>query len=298
MAVPKFYEFMKPFLVVVGDGNIHPLKEIRGVLADNFNLTNEDLSELLPSGSQTVFANRVQWTGTYLTKAGLVTKPARATFIISEEGKKVLAENPPVIDVEYLTRYESFRKFQSPHAENVVEETTSNETPDYAFEESFKKINNNLADEILLEIMKLSPKVFEQMVIDLLQKMGYGAFENSGHTTSFTGDEGIDGVIMEDRLGFNLIYIQAKQWALDATVGRPAIQSFVGAIAGKGGNGLFVTTAKYSRQAIEYAENRHIILVDGNRLAKLMIEHNFGVTVKKTFEIKEIDTDVFNDYND
>ncbi len=209
-----------------------------------------------------------------------------------------MTENLPVIDVEYLTRYESFRKFQSPHAENVIEETTSNETPDYAFEESFKKINNNLADEILLEIMKLSPKVFEQMVIDLLQKMGYGAFENSGHATSFTGDEGIDGVIMEDRLGFNLIYIQAKQWALDATVGRQAIQSFVGAIAGKGGNGLFVTTAKYSRKAIEYAENRHIILVDGNRLAKLMIEHNFGVTVKKTFEIKEIDTDVFNDYND
>ena len=144
--------------------------------------------------------------------------------------------------------------------------------------------------------MKLSPTTFEQMVIDLLSKMGYGAFENAGKTTSITGDEGIDGIIMEDKLGFNLIYIQAKKWSLDSTVGRPDVQNFVGAISGKGGKGLFVTTAKFSKQASEYAKHQHIILIDGEKLVKLMIEHNFGVTVKKVFEIKAIDTDVFNEY--
>jgi restriction system protein len=153
-----------------------------------------------------------------------------------------------------------------------------------------------LADDILSEVIKLPPIAFEQMVIDLLSKMGYGAFENAGHTTIASGDEGIDGIILEDKLGFNLIYIQAKKWDLDSTVGRPDVQSFVGAISGKGGKGLFVTTAKFSKQAIEYAKHQHIILIDGKKLAKFMIEHNFGVSVKKTFEIKAIDTDIFNDY--
>ena len=297
MAVPKFYEFMKPFLVKVGDGENHTLKELRSSLAVEFNLSDAELSELLPSGSQTVFANRVQWAGTYLTKAGLLTKPSRGVFLISPEGKKVLVDNPETIDVDYLTRFESFREFQGGTSQGNVSTKKDVETPDYAFEESFEKINDNLSDELLSEVMKLTPVAFEKMIIDLLQKMGYGAFENAGRTTAISADEGIDGIIMEDKLGFNLIYIQAKRWERERTVGRPEIQNFVGAISGKGGNGLFVTTAKYAKTAVDYAEQHHIILIDGKRLAKLMIEHNFGVTVKKTFHIKELDMDTFADYD-
>ena len=199
-------------------------------------------------------------------------------------------------------RFESFRDFQNVAVTNrAYEKTAENEqeiTPDDAFEESFRKINYNLADELLSEVAKLSPTVFEQMVIDLLSRMGYGAFENAGRTTSVSGDEGIDGVIMEDKLGFSLIYIQAKKWDLERTVGRPEIQSFVGAISGKGGKGLFVTTAKFSKLALDYANQQHIILIDGQKFARLMIEHNFGVSIKKIFEIKVMDTDLFNDYGE
>lgn len=298
MAVPKFHEFMKPFLDILSDGNSYTIKEIREIISKEFNLSKEDLKEMLPSGTQTVFANRVQWAGTYLFKAGLLTKPSRGVFAINEAGKAVIEKNPEVIDVQYLTQFESFREFQSPKTDTETKGADSNvlETPDFAFEDSFKKINESLIDEILIEIVKFTPGAFEQLVVDLLQKMGYGSFENAGRTTPLSGDEGIDGVIMEDKLGFNLIYIQAKKWELDATVGRPEIQNFVGAISGKGGNGLFVTTAKYSKPAIEYADLHHIILIDGKRLAKLMIEHNFGVSVKRTFQIKEIDSDVFEKY--
>ena len=297
MSVPNFYEFMKPFLVAIKDGNSYTLKEVRGVLSKEFNLTDEDLSQMLPSGTQTVFTNRVQWAGTYLTKAGLVDKPSRGVVEITNEGRKVLSDNPEIIDVEYLTKYESFREFQGASTKEHEPQIASVETPDFAFEESFEQIKASLADEILTEVMKLSPIAFEKMIIDLLQKMGYGSFENAGRTTPISADEGIDGIIMEDKLGFNLIYIQAKHWDKDRTVGRPEIQNFVGAISGKGGNGLFVTTAKYAKTAIEYAEQHHIILIDGKRLCNLMIEHNFGVTVKKVFEIKEIDMDTFNDYD-
>jgi len=298
MSVPKFHEFMKPFLEAINDGKSYTIKEIRNLLSCKFPLTDDDLTLMLPSGTQTVFSNRVQWAGTYLFKAGLVHKPLRGTFVISEEGRKVLRENPSAIDVEYLTRYESFRLFQNT-SNNPTSSTSEalEETPDYAFEDAFKRINDNLADEILSEVMKLSPVAFERMIIDLLKKMGYGAFDDSGRTTPITDDEGIDGIIMEDKLGFNLIFIQAKHWSIDRTVGRPEIQNFVGAISGKGGNGLFVTTAKFSKVAIEYAGQHHIILIDGNKLCRLMIEHNFGVTVKKVFQIKELDTDTFSDYD-
>ena len=299
MAIPKFYIFIKPFLTALGDGQNHTLKELKSIVAPALELTPADIKELLPSGRQTVFDNRINWAGTYLAKAGLATRPARATFAITNEGRKVLEENPPVIDINYLTRFECFRTF---HANPVDFSTqasiTEDNTPDDTFEEAFKQINENLADDLLSEVVKLSDTAFEVMVIDLLKSMGYGAFENSGRTTAVTGDEGIDGIIMEDKLGFNLIYIQAKKWDLSSTVGRPEIQKFVGAIAGRGGKGLFVTTAKYSSPAKDYADLQHIVLIDGTKLAELMIEHNFGVSVKKSFEIKAIDMDVFNDYAD
>jgi len=291
----------KPFLEYLKDGGEHTLKEVKKYVASVFALTDTELAELLPSARQTVFVNRIGWARTYLKKAGLIDSPARATFVITQQGLDVLKDDPAVIDNEYLMRFDSFREFQNITAGEThvcVDLTIENDTPDDTFEGAFKKINESLADDLLAEVVKLSPISFEQMVIDLLSQMGYGAFENAGKTTAITGDEGIDGVIMEDKLGFDLIYIQAKKWDLESTVGRPDVQSFVGAISGKGGKGLFVTTAKFSKQAVEYAKHQHIILIDGQKLTNLMIEHNFGVSVKKTFEIKAIDTDVFNEYGE
>ena len=276
MGLPKYYEMHKPFLEYLKDGKLHTLKELKQFISKYFNLTEEELLELLPSGRQTVFINRIGWARTYLKKSGLIDSPARASFIITNDGLEVLKDNPDVIDSNYLMKFESFREFQGGVIDTQINNETSNDinnTPDDTFEDSFRKINKSLAEDLLAEVIKLSPIAFEQMVIDLLSKMGYGSFENAGKTTVTTGDEGIDGIIMEDKLGFNLIYIQAKKWELSSKVGRPDVQSFVGAISGKGGKGLFVTTAKFSKQAIEYAKNQHIILIDGEKLSNLMIEH-------------------------
>ena len=301
MAVPKYYEMHKPMLQFLADGDVHTLKEIKAYLAKFFHLTDEDLSLPLPSGRQTYFSNRVGWARTYLKKAGLLEVTAKCSFRITEEGKKVVTENPDTIDRAYLMRYPSFRSFVSTSSQEKNESSTTedeSETPDDAFENAFKKINQSLVDDLLSEVMKLSPVAFEKMVLDLMAKMGYGTFANATTTTAITGDAGIDGIIMEDRLGFDLIYVQVKRWGQDHLVGRPDVQSFVGAIAGKGGKGLFVTTSKFTKQAIDYAKNQHIILMDGEKLAYYMIEHNFGVTTKKTFEIKAVDSDLFDDYQD
>lgn len=300
MSVPKYFEMHKPFLESLADGNAHHLREIKLYTIRYFSLSDEDLAELLPSGRQTVFANRIGWARTYLKKAGLIDSTARATFVITTAGKQVLQENPAVIDANFLMRYDSFREFTSGISSSEKEKTDDSisNTPDDTFEDAFAKINQSLADDLLAEVMKLSATAFETMILDIMAKMGYGTFEKAAKTTSVTGDEGIDGVIMQDKLGFDLIYVQAKHWSSDHVVGRPEIQAFVGAIAGRGGKGLFVTTSRFSPQAVSYANQQHIVLIDGKKLANIMIEYNFGVSVKKTFEIKAIDSDIFNDYQD
>ncbi len=284
MAVPKYDELMKPLLVAVKDGEVYKIKDVTTVLAQQLNLSSEDLAEMLPSGRQTVFKNRVGWAKTYLKKAGLLESPARATVVITETGKQVVAENLEKIDSKYLERFPSFVDFAS------VGETTDDGnptpvapkptdlTPDDQLEDAYKQINASLAADLLSEVLKINPYTFEKLVVDLLSKMGYGTVAYGSHATVASGDDGIDGVIMEDKLGFSLIYIQAKEWAVDRVVGQPEIQSFVGAIAGKHGDGLFVTTAKFSQKAKDYANTHHIILIDGERLANLMIEHNFCVS--------------------
>lgn len=315
MPVPQYYKLHIPMLKFLGDGQPHNVKEVRKAMKEYFHLTDEEASQVLPSKRQTVLANRVGWASTYLKKAGLLDKPSRGTFVITEAGKAVLRDPPEVIDPKWLSRFESFRQFINIGKENAEENSSKEEcpassseepyqneadeeTPDDLLDDAFQKIQRDLQDSLMEEVMRISPKAFEQMVLDLMAKMGYGTFENAGHTTSYTGDEGIDGVIMEDKLGFDLIYIQAKKWGPDHVVGRPEIQAFVGAIAGKGGQGLFVTTSSFSRQAKEYAEKQHIILMDGEKLTSYMIEYNFGVRTKKVFEIKAVDTDVFNEYED
>lgn len=304
MAVPKYDELMKLLLAAVQDGEVYKMKDVTSMLAQQLNLSAEDLAELLPSGRQTVFKNRVSWAKTYLKKAGLLDSPARATIVITDAGKKVVADNPDKIDSKYLEQFPSFVDFTSaPETQDsgvtppAVPQLT-NLTPDDQLEEAYKQINASLASDLLSEVLKINSYTFEKLVVDLLSKMGYGTVAYGSHATVASGDEGINGVIMEDKLGFSLIYVQAKEWALDKVVSRPDIQSFVGAIAGKHGDGLFVTTARFSQQARDYAETHHIILIDGERLANLMIEYNFCVSTRKTFEIKAIDTDALAEYQD
>ena len=304
MAVPKYDELMKPLLTAVQDGQVYKIKDVTALLARQMNLSSEDLAEMLPSGRQTVFKNRVGWAKTYLKKAGLLDSPARATIVITDAGKKVVADNPEKIDAKYLERFPSFAEFQSTTVstengrENPIAEVSKDLTPDDQLEDAYKEINDSLASDLLTEVLKIPPYTFEKFVVDLLLKMGYGKADFGSHATVASGDDGIDGIIMEDKLGFSLIYMQAKEWALDKVVGQPDIQSFVGAIAGKKGDGLFVTTAKFSQKAKDYAHTHHIILIDGERLANLMIEYNFCVSTRKTFEIKALDTDALAEYQD
>ena len=302
MAIPKYDEMYRLFLDCLADGQQHRLKEIRDSIARTLGITEEERAEMLPSGSQSLFDNRVGWTKTYLKKAGLIESPARAVYQFTAAGREVLAENPTEIDNLYLQRFESFREFISPDAKHAVIQTNapsiSSQTPQDTLDEAFMKINATLVDGILAEVMKQTPTFFEHLVVRLLTKMGYGgSIEDAGSVIGQTGDEGIDGIIREDKLGFNLIYIQAKRWECDRTVGRPEIQKFVGALAGQGATkGLFITTAKFTKEARQYAEKQHttkIVLVDGITLAKLMIEFNLGVSTETTYEIKRIDTDFF-----
>jgi len=304
MAVPKYDELMKPLLEIIQDGKQYKIKDLYVVMAQKIGLQTEDLSELLPSKRQTVFKNRFAWAETYLKKAGLIDSPARASIVITDAGKTVLQENPKRVDSTYLQQFQSFKSFigtshtDQVNAEKISNYASSDLTPDDQLEDAYKQINASLASDLLNEVMKINPYTFEKLVVDLLSKMGYGTVEYGSHTTAASADDGIDGVIMEDKLGFSFIYIQVKQWSLDRVVGQPDIQNFVGAIAGKHGNGLFVTTARFSSKAMNYAQIHHIILIDGERLANLMIEFNFCVTVRKIFEIKSIDTDVLSEYQD
>ena len=304
MAVPKYDELMKPLLIAVSDGETYKMKDVTALLAEQLNLSSDDLAEMLPSGRQTVFKNRVGWAKTYLKKAGLLDSPARATIVITNAGKQVVADNPEKIDSKYLEQFPSFVDFASAPEplddSNPASEVPkpSDLTPDDQLEDAYKEINDSLASDLLSEVLKIPPYTFEKFVVDLLLKMGYGKADFGSHATVASGDDGIDGIIMEDKLGFSLIYMQAKEWAVDKVVSQPDIQSFVGAIAGKKGDGLFVTTARFSQKAKNYAHTHHIILIDGERLANLMIEYNFCVSTRKTFEIKSVDTDALAEYQD
>lgn len=306
MAVPKFFEFFGTFLKALSDGEIHKAKEVRTFISDTMNLSEEDRSEMLPSGRQSTFDNRVAWARTYLDRAGLIETPARGQYRITEEGKKALS-SVKKIDLEYLEQYPSFVNFHSINAETsgkgkdpTPPDVAEEKSPMEILDDAFKKVNASLAEELMTEVMKLEPGEFEKLVVKLLLKMGYGSgIDEAGKVTKLSGDGGIDGIIKEDQLGFSSIYIQAKQWALDNTVGRPEIQKFAGALQGeKATRGLFITTTKFSKEARQYADNLHqsnIVLIDGETLTHLMIKNNLGVSVEQTFEVKRIDTDFFSD---
>jgi len=304
MAIPRYYEMYRNFLECLKDRRPHKSKEVREAVAAAMSVTEEEQKRLLPSGKQAIYDNRFGWTRTYLKKAGLLESPSRGVFVITTEGSKLLAENPAVINDDLLMRYESFRLFKNPSAngnDRPVTDSTE-DTPQDQIDNAFKLINTNLSDELLSEIMKQQPSFFEALVVKLLEKMGYGgSLKDAGTVVGQSGDEGIDGIIREDKLGFDLIYIQAKRWDISKSIGRPEIQKFVGALAGQGATkGLFITTAQFSNEALAYAKKQHttkVILVDGVMLTNLMIEYNLGVSTETVYEIKRIDTDFFSDEN-
>lgn len=302
MPVPKYHEMYRPLLQAVKDGQVYDIKEYRQAVAQILKLTGEDLAELLPSKQGLLFNNRLNWTKTYLVKAELLCAPRRACLQITAEGKRVLAEGTEITDAFLAALSPKFREFKGsnyaegsypehePHA-GKVSEPRQEETPQESIEVAYKQINSQLADELLTAITAESPAFFENLVVELMSRMGYG----TGLVTKSSGDGGIDGVMNEDKLGFNQIYIQAKCWAPERTVGRPELQKFVGAMAGppKIEKGLFITTARFSAEAEGYAKSQHIILVDGERLTELMIEHGVGVSEQKTYTVKRLDSDYF-----
>ena len=306
MAVPKFFEFFEAFLKALSDGSIYSAKEVRQYIVKDMQLSEKDLAEMLPSKRQTTFYNRVAWARTYLDKAGLISTPSKGHYYITEEGKKALASGEK-IDLQYLEKYPAFLTFHNAPSEEGTDtlptnpdETDEEKTPMEILDDAFKKVNSSLASELMTEVMKLTPGEFEKLVVQLLLQMGYGSgVDNAGYVTKLCNDGGIDGTIREDQLGFSTIYIQAKQWQLDSTVGRPEIQKFAGALQGeRASKGLFITTAKFSEGARQFAGNllgSNIVLIDGDALTRLMIKYNLGVSVEQTYEVKRIDSDFFSD---
>ncbi len=302
MAIPKYNELYASFLRALQDGQEHTVKEVRTAIAQELNLSEEDLNATLSSGRQTIYANRVGWAMTYLKKAGLIESVSHGKYALTMAGKKALPDADKV-DNAYLKQFSSFRDFISvtkPMDEKDAAAKEQERSPEEALEDAFGQVNATLASNLMDEVMKISPTEFEKLVVKLLLKMGYGSgIDGAGIVTKASGDGGIDGIIKEDQLGFSSIYIQAKQWASGSTVGKPEIQKFAGALMGlKATKGLFITTAKYSAGAREYAEALHgstIVLVDGDQLMRLMIRYNLGVSVEHTYEVKRIDSDFFAD---
>ncbi len=301
MAVPKFFEFFEGFLRAVADGELHTAKEVRECLASDMRLSENDCSEMLPSGKQSTFHNRVAWARTYLDRAGLIETPSRGKYRITDDGRTALASGEE-INLKYLEKSEKFREFRktiTPDAPSLADEE-KDESPMEMLDTAFRQITAALASQLMDEVMKLSPTEFEKLVVSLLLHMGYGSgITEAGMITQQSNDGGIDGIIKEDQLGFSSIYIQAKQWAADQTVGKPEIQKFVGALQGQQAQkGLFITTAKFSSGALQYANNllgTKVVLVDGFTLTRLMIKHNVGVSVEHVYEMKKVDSDFFSE---
>jgi restriction system protein len=300
MPIPDFQTLMRPLLDLASDGRVRPLQEARGILAAQFALTDDELKELLPSGRQQVFVNRVAWAKVYLGAAGLLESPQRGYFKISELGKASLRNAPDRITIKYLEQFPGFAEFRS--APKKQKEITllapvddEGQTPEETLEAAHHKLRTELASEVLSHVKKCSPQFFERLVVELLLRMGYGGSrKEAGEAIGMSGDEGIDGLINEDRLGLDTIYLQAKRW--DGTVGRPEIQKFVGALHGKRAKkGVFITTSGFSGDATDYVRNidPKVILIDGKQLAEHMIEFGVGVNSVNSYEVKRIDSDYF-----
>lgn len=302
MPVPKYNEMYAPFIKALADGEIHTTKEVRQFVADQMGLTEADMAELLPSGKQGLFANRLGWTRQYLKKAGLVTGAGRGQLVLTDVGKNAVSD-ADIIDNKYLQRYPSFRTFidaqsgSNPATQEEPAVAAAEKSPEEILEDAYAELNASLADDLMTEIMKLEPTDFEKLVVRLLLAMGYGSgIDDAGFVTQASNDGGIDGIIKEDQLGFSSIYIQAKRWDPSTSIARPEIQKFAGALQEqKAQKGLFISTATFSPGARKSADAAGIVLVDGKQLTKLMIKFNLGVSVEHVYEVKRLDTDFFTD---
>jgi restriction system protein len=300
--IPDYQSIMLPLLRCISDSKEHKMRDVTDQLAEHLGVTEEERKELLPSGAAPVFYNRTAWAKTYLKKAGLIDSPKQGILVISKRGLEVLKKNPTTIDVKFLKQFSEFVEFQTTKGENEsvgIEkiEDISTETPEEALETAYQKIRKSLAQDLLNKVITLSPSFFERLVVELLVKMGYGgSIKDAGRAIGKSGDEGIDGTIKEDKLGLDIIYIQAKRWQLGNTVGRPELQKFVGALAGQGAKkGIFITTSSFTRDALDYAPRNEtkIVLIDGQQLAQYMIDYNLGVTSLNIYEVKRMDSDYF-----
>ena len=296
MTVPKYHELIRPLLDLVADGRPRNLREAAQELAERLSLTDEDLTETLPSGYPR-YLNRVGWAKSDLNKTGLIESCGRGLFRISERGSNALPELPPQLDRKYFEARElgSWKSVSAPPASSAGPEARPDETltPEEQIDETLAELQEALEQEVLTQLRSVNPASFERFVVRLLAAMGYGV----GEVTGRSGDGGIDGVIYEDRLKLDRIYLQAKRWA-DAPVGGPDINGFLGALAKHGANrGVFVTTSRFTQDARRAVELPHLrlVLIDGEELARLAVEHNVGVSVKRKIELKRLDTDFFDD---
>jgi restriction system protein len=302
MPIPDFQSVMRPLMDIIADGKEHSMREALDCLAEHFRLTDEERKRLLPSGQQEVFTNRVAWAKTHLRMAGLLEATARGVFKITPRGLEVLRTTKDRVDLRLLQIQPGYleargRKKEKPTPNGESGRTDTNQTPEESMEESFQALRESLGRELLAQLKRSSPSFFERLVVELLVRMGYGGTrKDAGQAIGRSGDEGIDGIIKEDRLGLDTIYIQAKKW--EQTVSRPEIQKFAGALQGfRARKGIFITTSDFSKEAADYAGriDSKIVLIDGDQLWNLMIDFGIGVSTTATYEVKRIDNDYFSE---
>lgn len=311
MSIPDYQTVMLPFLRLAGDGQEHRFRDAVTALANEFALTEDERNVMLPSGTAPLFHNRVGWARTYLKQAGLIDSRKRGMFHITTRGHDLLAQKPPRVDNSTLEQYSEYLDFKLRRGEQkdlikpetaVVQDpgteapqSQSDSTPEELLSQAYQRLRANLEAELLEQVKSSTPAFFERLVIDLLVAMGYGGSRrDAGRAIGKSGDGGIDGIIKEDKLGLDVIYVQAKCW--EGTIGRPEIQKFAGALQGQRANkGVFITTSGFTREAVDYANiiSTKIILVAGEQLATLMVDHNVGISTISAFEIKRIDSDYF-----
>lgn len=304
MAVPDFQSFMLPLLEFTADRVEHIKSEATDALARHFNITDADRKEMLPSGRQTRFDNRVAWAIVYLRKAKFLESTKRGRFKITDRGFEILKTNPARIDVKYLMQHgdAEFKEFHQPSRRNGDQTKDNDETdievirtPREIMEAGYQEMRRDLSQELLTRIKSSQPRFFELLVVDLLVAMGYGgSLKDAGEAVGQSGDGGVDGIIKEDKLGLDAIYLQAKRW--ENTVGRPVVQAFAGSLDGyRARKGVLITTSQFSPEAKDYVSRieKKIVLIDGEELAKLMIDYGIGVATDAVYEIKRLDTDYF-----
>lgn len=310
MAIPGFQEMMLPVLRLLSDGEEHRSKELSEPVADIFSLTEEEREELVPSGVQRKLANRIHWALGYLMRAGLIERRRRGVYRITDSGRRLLAAPPERLDVAYFkehygvapdwgkSREDSTAPERSPGALNDTTTPEAESTPEETLQSAYQQIREGLVEELLEQLMQVPPSRFERIVIALLVAMGYGGSQrDAAQAVGRSGDGGIDGIIKEDRLGLDCVYIQAKRYT-QQSVGRPDVQSFVGALTGqRARKGVFLTTSTFTADARQYVAHldTRVVLIDGRQLAEYMIDHDIGVTTSETYEVKRLDADFFDE---